>query len=121
MTLTNALLVRWADGFVEVADAPSIATNGRHEGFLSAGNAPSIEEATRTGQGVLARFATDNEKVTAMFEAIDDTDRPYTGFGVGDTITVPDSTGAAATRRVAGITVTEDEDGVLLFVPELQS
>lgn len=118
--VTNALLVRWTDGYIEVTDADSIAAHDRREGFLSLGNAPSVDEATRSAEATLEQLAEPEENITAGIEPAGTDDRPYTGFYVGDTITVPDHTGAPVSRRVASITVGEDEEGVPVFVPELR-
>jgi hypothetical protein len=118
--IANALLVRWSDGFIEVVDATSIAAIGRREAFLSAGNAPSVDEATRIAEAVLFQYATEQEEITAAVEPIDDDDQPYVAFAVGDAITVPDSSGTPVFRRVVGLTVTEDDDGDLTYAPELK-
>jgi hypothetical protein len=119
--IVNALLVRWADGYISVVDATSVAAIGRREAYLSVGNALSTEEATRAAEALLARYSTSAEDITAAIEPVDDTDRPYIAFGVGDTVTVPDSSGVPVLRRVSAITVVEDDDGVLTYVPELRA
>lgn len=115
--MANALLVRWADGYMEVTDAASITAVGRHEEFLSLGNAKSTEEATRAAEAALANIVSP-ERITAQVEPAGG-DEPYADWGVGDTVTVPDSTGSPVTRRVTSITVGEDEEGEPIYVPEL--
>lgn len=116
----NALIVRWTDGFIEVEDAASIAVSGRREGFLSLGNAPSAEEATRAAEATLARLAALGEQITATMDPAGG-DQPYSDFFVGDTITVPDSAGAPVTRRVVALSVAEDENGDLTYMPDLRT
>lgn len=120
MTVTNAYLVRWAAGYIEVVDSASIAAHGRHEDFLSAGQAQSTAEAQRLALGLLARFAWPFEAVSAATEPIGDDDVPYSHYGPGDRILVPDSTATPRLCRVLGFTVTEDDEGIPIYSPALR-
>lgn len=120
MTVTNAYLVRWAGGYIEFTDAASITAHGRHEDFLSAGQAQSTAEAERLALGLLGRFAWLSESVSAATEPIGDDDVPYVDYGPYDRITVPDSTGSPRLCRVLGFTVTEDDEGIPIYSPALR-
>lgn len=119
--VTNALLVRWSQGWLEVEDATSIATHGRHEEFLSAGNADSEAEAERLALSLLARMAWADERLTIAIEPSGVSDVPYDHFETGDNVTAPDAAGTARQWRVRGITVTEDDEGYARFIPELST
>lgn len=114
--VVNVLLVRWANGYVEVAGTISPR---RREAFLSLGRAPSAERATFEAQKHLV--TTPREKVTVTTEPSGSADQPYVGYGVADTITVPDMAGTGQSRRVRSLTVSEDDDGNPYFVPGLAS
>ncbi len=109
--VTNVYLVRWAQGWLEVDDAASIAANGRHEEFFSAGQANTVEEATRLADVLLDANAPARDDQVIEVEPIGAGDEPYTNFAVGDTVTAPDKAGAAVSRRVARIAVTADGEG----------
>lgn len=116
----NALLVRWAGGYLEVEDAASITAHGRHEEFLSVGDAESTVEAERVALGQLARLAWPAEAVAVTTEPIGTDDVPYVDYGTADLILGPDSTGTPRTWRVIGFTVTEDDEGVPIYAPTLR-
>lgn len=113
--VVNVLLVRWADGFVEVV-AGTISPR-RREAFLSLGRSPSAARATAEAQKHLVTAP--REKVTVATEPAGSADQPYVGYGVADTIGVPDMAGANQSRRVRSLSVTEDDEGNPSFVPGL--
>lgn len=119
MRVTNALLVRWDDGWLAVTDQPSVTAHGRHEDFLSVGDAQSSVEATRLALGVLSRLAWPTEDIAVAIEPTGTNDLPYTHFVVGDNVTAPDSAGIAQSWRVESITVAEDDEGNAIYVPKL--
>lgn len=118
--VVNALLVRWSEGWLEVEDAASILAHDRHEDFLSVGDAQSAAEAERVAVAVLAVRAWPSEETVVGIEPDGDGDVPYLDFGVGDVITVPDSSGVPTLCRVVGITVTADEEGFPVYAPTVQ-
>lgn len=117
--VTNALLVRWSGGYVVVSDAASITAHGRHEDFLSAGDAQSQAEAQRIALGLLASMAWPGEDIAIAVEPAGADDVPYADFVVGDNVVAPDAAGASRSWRVHSITVTEDAEGNAIYVPEL--
>lgn len=118
---TNALLVRWANGYREATDAASIATWGRREALLGLGAAQSEGEVDRITAERLVAYAEPRTEITLDVAPVDDTDTPYIAFTVGDTYQVPDEGLAAAPQRVLAMTLTEDEDGHVSYVPQLGS
>lgn len=121
MTLVNALLVRWSDGFHEVIDQDSIDALGRKEGFIQLGSLQSTEEV-ETVCAALFRYMANPQISTVL--AIDPTgngDTPGIHFVKGDYITAPAAEGGTASQRVRALTTTTDENGNPIFVPELRS
>lgn len=119
-SLTNALLVRWHSGWHEVTDPVSIAAHGRHGGLLGLGSAQSIAEVERIATEQLGIYANPRTAILCELEPVDETDRPYPGFLVGDTVTVPDEAGEPTLERVLALTVAQDDDGQLSYAPELK-
>lgn len=119
MRITNALLVRWAGGYTTVTNDDSITAYGRREDFLSAGDAQSTHEAERLALGLLARLAWPSEAITVAIEPTGTDDVPYVDFAPGDNVTAPNAAGIPQSWRVKGITVTEDDEGHPIYVPEL--
>lgn len=119
MAVSNALLVRWRDGYHWVEDAASIDTWGRKEGFLSLGSVASVDEAVRIAQAVLETTSAPQVSLTANVEPTGINDSPYVDFSVGDMVTAPDMDEALTEFRVVSLSVTEDEEGNPKFTPEL--
>jgi hypothetical protein len=107
---TNALLVRWHFGWAERVDATSVSAHTRTEMTLGIGAARSLVEVYRIADGQLNVYRNPREQIDAGIQPVDDTDTPYLAYRVGDTVTVPDSTGASAAERVLSITVSEDDE-----------
>lgn len=117
---TNVLLVRWSGGWHEVADAVSEATNGRREAMLSLGATQSVDEVARIGAQHLSLFGRVRSQITAAIDPISDSDTPYVSYTPGDTVTVPDVDGTPVAERVIAISMQQDEDGVVTFVPQFK-
>lgn len=119
-TMANALLIRWHGGWHEVIDTASVAAHGRRGALLSLGAAQSKDEAERIGREQLAIFADERVAITGALRPRTSTDRPYPGFLVADTVTVPAFDSTAAIERVTALNITEDEHGTVTYVPELK-
>lgn len=119
-SLVNALLVRHSQGFVWVEDTGSEAAYWRSEKFLQLSGAKSADEASRVADALLVGLASPRVEIVAGIETSSG-DEPYTNFNVGDTITVPDMSGAPVGERVVGLSVSEDDDGNITWVPQLGS
>lgn len=120
MALTNALLVRYADGYTWVEDAASTGVYGRKEGFLTLGASPA-GEAARIADAVLADHAYPTIATTITVQPAGAGDAPLDAWGVADTVTCPDQGGGTVAARVMAVTVTEDGMGDPVFVPELRA
>lgn len=107
---TTALLVRWAQGHLEIAQPGATV---REEGFLKAGSSQSAEDATELATALLDRVAEREESITVAVEGA------FTG-AIGATLTAPDLDGNAATWRIIGINYTQDDDGNVTRVPVLE-
>ncbi len=112
---TTAMLVRWNGGWIECTR--SIGTYGRKEAFLSVGAAQSGEEARVLGDGQLADFAKVREGVTVETDPADDA-IPYFNYDNGDTIMIADSALYLRPTRVTSISMVEDDEGIISWVPE---
>lgn len=118
-TMINAVLVRWAGGWHEVVDAASVTAYGRQGGLLSLGAVQSIQEVERIAVAQLEAYANPRASITLDMVPLNVTDRPYPGFLVGDTITVPDRDGTPVQERVIALTVSQDENAQVSYAPEL--
>lgn len=119
--VTNVLLVRWSQGWLEVVDAASVTAHGRHGAFLSAGQANTVEEATRLARAILARDANERDDMDITVEPTGVGDVPYDDYVVGDTVTAPDHTGAGLARRVVRLGVSHDEEGFAVYRPTFEA
>lgn len=116
--MINALLVRWAKGWHEVTDPGAIELYGRHEGTLALGVEQSVAEVERVAAGQLS--VAPREEIAVDLDPTGPTDTPYTAFGVADVVSVPGLDGGPTQERVTALTVAEDENGRLSWVPELK-
>lgn len=112
-------LIRWGDGFIEGIMADALATYGRREAGISIGNVKSGPSALWTAYATLQPISAPGVSVVIGIEPEDNTDTPYLAFGIGDTVTAPDQTGAPTTYRVAAISWSEDDDGYVTWFVEL--
>jgi streptogramin lyase len=107
MPLVTTFLARWGGGWHEVTDSGAEASYGRREALLGLGALASLAEVERVAVEALVAYATPREEITASILPTTGDDA-YLDWNVGDTVTVPDSAGAAVVERVVGITVSED-------------
>jgi hypothetical protein len=119
--ISNVALVRWSNGWHEVADDDSVAAYGRRESLLGLGAAQSIPEVERVASRQLEVYASPREAITPEVEPNSTADTPYLGYTVGDTITVPAADWSPVQERVMALTVEEDDNGYVRYVPELKS
>jgi hypothetical protein len=115
----SVLLVRWNGGWHEYRHLASESLFGRSEAFLSLGAAQSVEEARRLARAELVnQFGKIREQITAEHRPEDVTKIPYVAYKPGDSkITAPNYLGVNEVYTVNSMTVTEDDDGVITFVP----
>lgn len=119
-TMANVLLIRYHGGWTEIRDDASITARGRRTQLLTLGAAQTKDEAERIGREQLAIYADERVAITAGLRPRVSSDRPYPGFLVADHVSVPAYDGTSANERVIGLTITEDENGTVTYVPELK-
>lgn len=113
------LLVRADDGWTEVVDTAGETASGRKEAGLQLGLAKSSGTATTVAQAVFVETATAQTVIESGQMPARTGATPYVDFGVGDDINTIGETGAALVVRVSALACVEDENGSLLFTPEL--
>jgi hypothetical protein len=111
------LLVLWADGWLVVDDTPDGQRPKAAQ--VDIGYARSVEEATTAAQAMLDLYRGERAAVVAGWEPHGDGDLPYVDAVIGDTVIVPDRDGTPVSKRLVGLTVAEDDNGRIIFAPEL--
>jgi hypothetical protein len=115
MGTASTLLVRWSLGWIDVY--PTTPVSGRRrEATLSLGNVGAINEAITAGQRLLEVVGGVRETVALGVIPRTDSTTPYQGWRPAPNtfITAPGWSGPAA-QKVASVTVTQDDDGELLY------
>lgn len=108
-SIINRLLVKYPGGLFVVDDAPSQATHGVLEAFLTL-DVADLAEATRLATRALTE-ATSAEPAIALALEPAGADRPYIDWFVGDRVTAPSPAGVATLYRALSITVNVDDMG----------
>jgi hypothetical protein len=103
--------------FTTRTNAGSISTYGRRETFVSLANTSDAAVVTLAGDQVLNTSATPADGVTVQLDPTGP--QAYLDFTIGDLIYLVDGTGTKTSYRVRSLTVTQDDAGLLSFVPEL--
>lgn len=118
--IRNTLLVAVPGGVVEREDAASVSEHGRREAYLSLGQAVDTTEVDIAASAAFVKTAQPRDALRMQIEDVED-HRPYIDFQVGDWILAPGADAQLARYRVRALTVTEDEEGHPIFVPELST
>jgi hypothetical protein len=113
----NVLLIKYPQGYLERADAGRVAAEGRYEAYVEI-NVEYRQLVLAIADNLLASLA-EPWRTTVGFQPSTTAEEPYTGFTVGDSLTYPSHTGSPAQQRVMAVSVTADENGEPIFVPEL--
>ena len=113
----NTLLVKYPGGYLERSDATRVAAEGRVERLVTF-QTPYRQQVEHLADSMLADLASP-WAVTVDYLPTSPAEEPYTGYQVGDEMTYPDHTGTPTTKRVMAVSVTADEEGNPIFVPEL--
>lgn len=118
---TSVLLIRWNGGWHEYVSLTAEAEFGRREAFLSLGAVQSVSEARRLAKAEIEnQFGKIREQITAEHRPEDLSQIPYVAYRPGDSkITAPNFNGDDTQYDVNSMTVTEDDDGELTFVPSI--
>ena len=121
-SIKNALLTRFDSGFRTDSSSSSISANGRREGFLALGQVRNSPNTTTAINQYLSTLGSGATTLTAEIVPTTTAETPYVGqWEPGASITVPrpSNAGAAETVQVRAMTVSEDDNGVVSFTPEL--
>ena len=121
-SLKNAILTRFDGGYRTDTNAGSISSNGRREAFLSLGSVRSSPNTDRVVSEYLGTLLGGVTTVTAQVQPTTVANTPYVGQwtpGASVTVPRPSASGVGEVMQVRAMTVTEDDDGVLSFTPEL--
>ena len=103
--------------FTTRTNAGSVSTYGRRETFVSLANTSDSAVVTLAGDQVLNTSATPADGVTVQLDPTGP--EAYLDFAIGDLVYLVDGTGTKTSYRVRSLTVTQDDAGLLSFVPEL--
>ena len=116
--VTDALM-RLADGtYQQVASGEGTSGDGsdpRIEALVEASSAPSTTAGTRMADGIFDRYSVGKVRVTAAVHPVTG-HAPYTNFGVGDSIAVPDRSLVNRSTQVQSLAVGDlspEQDGVV--------
>jgi hypothetical protein len=123
VSIVNVLLIRWAGGFVELADSASVAANGRREGLLDAGNLSDVDAIVQLAEQNFQITATPTSSIVAKIDDVDPASgwAAYGDFAIGDAVTTPTRAGGTQSVRCVGLTVSEDGDGYLDVSAEFET
>lgn len=114
-TLSKDLYGRW----IEATDSVAATGWGRHELGLDLGSAPSETAADRMTFAFFEDHANPVDVISDLQVEEVSGAVPYVDWDVGDTVSAPDSSGAAADYRCVSLAVSEDDAGQPKFKPEL--
>jgi hypothetical protein len=119
--IINSLLTRYKGGFSTDTDDGSISAYGRREGYLSLTEITNVPNVGIATDRYLGRFGSPFSSITANLSPTTTAATPYIGqWHPGATVSVPrPSTGTSAVAQVRALTVTEDDEGNVVFAPEL--
>lgn len=119
MGSASVLLVRWALGWIDVNPTTPIPGR-RREATLSLGNVAAVNEAISAGHRLLDVVGGTRESISIGILPRTGTNSPYVGWRVEPNtfITAP-GWSAPAAQKVASVTVTQDDDGELLYELDL--
>jgi hypothetical protein len=118
--IKNTLLIQAPTGFQERSHATSIGRYSRREAFLAATNAQDLDQITRTADATFRSHALPQDAIAITISDFD-AHRPYVDFDLGDYVLSPGPDGALTKYRVRALTVSEDEVGNPIFIPELNT
>jgi len=116
----NVLLVQWADSMIEVVDSSAVTAYGTRVEDVYSTDADTEDDATRLGRIELARRVVDAKAAVVMVvEPVSAADCPYEAFGIGDYVTIPNTTGGTTSVQVLSISVRQDDQGFAEWTLEL--
>lgn len=117
-TAKNHVLIEWGDGQLDGGISASESTYGRKESFLSISNVRNGPSAIRTAVATLTPLSTPATSIVVEIQPDSSGEIPYIDFNIGDSVDVS-SAALTDSFRVVAITMQEDENGYLTWLPEL--
>ena len=116
----NAILARWAGGFFETTFPDSITPYGQRGGFVGISNVESGEAAFWTMLNIADQVSLPRQALTLAILPTSG-DEPITDYNIGDRVSAYNSAGTLTLFRVAGISGSEDDNGVVSWTVELET
>lgn len=118
----NSLIVQYADGMTIVTDSAAVtAASGLVRRAFYSTDHETKEGAEAAATQELARLQGGESIVAEPVVTVGDATAPYAGWFVGDFLPVSGWDTGYEQIEVTGITVTEDDNGEVKAIPELQS
>jgi hypothetical protein len=117
LTRANRLLIRYRGGWTEVSDATSVTAYGQRSAYVDLAHVESESAAKRIGTKLLTFRKDPTYAHTLTLAPV--SSQPYDAFNLGDTITHPNETGTTSASRTRTFSLSEDDNGVLTWVCEL--
>jgi hypothetical protein len=130
--IKNDALGKYDGGWVDEDHAGSITAHGHREAMVSLGNITNQNDASHTLNRILDTAAGVDQKSGTADEIETDIDKKPTGgfiptlgavpffdFDIGWLVSAPDAENSPAAHRLISCAVSEDEEGVLSFDPDL--
>ncbi len=117
-SVTNALYMKTADGWITRTDATSLAKYGKLEGKLETGASTAVSIAV--ADFVFKQRAIPEEG--ASYTVVPSEGYyPFHDFNVGDWVFAPDNRGISVRRRVVSLSLTEDAAGNPVYTIEFDT
>jgi hypothetical protein len=107
----NRLLVKWSRGYLPLNDAASQAAFGKIFEETLVVDTDDASEATRRGEAEFAARADPKAAAILSIEPMVVADRPYSSFGVRDTVVAPYTNLTPTVLPVVSISAFHDEEG----------
>lgn len=114
--LQSALLIRTNDGWIEEVNSGTGIR--RRESYLSLGSSTNDTHTVNVAVAAFDKAGVPQESWSA--KALDASGHlPFHDFSVGDWVLGPDEDGDLVKQRVIAITLTQDSDGNVFYIPQL--
>lgn len=118
--ITTVMLVNWHHGWSEITYPTAILSFGRREARLDLGAQQSKQEVVRLANaelgGIFAKF---REQITVEHRPKNLLETPYIGYIPTSIIYAENFSGDPTAFPVTSISVAEDENGQITFLPTL--
>lgn len=116
----NQYLVKWTNGYFTIQDTDSIAEWGVFEGMMTV-DTEDVDEATREAALLVERNSQPRWSILATIEPLGEADSPYSAYGPGEEVRVPNQSDVLTNYQVQGITGAVNDFGRVDFSLELEN